>query len=237
VLARAWKPCWNHSQLQPTTPGAADQADPVRGPRRQQLRLRQRHRGRVSVQRQGVHRHRQQPGRPRVRPGLCHLHQVPGDLLPPTVFRAPNTSSLDYNPATGTLCFLYQNHVDAAASGADVSLQLSRDGGFTWTDARTPEHRGRRWWPATTSSSPGWTPARPGTSMRSGLTADATRPTATSTPGRRRRPTTAAVGEPSGSAPAPGTPTWASSLGGVHRRLQRHRRVQPGHLPGLDRRP
>jgi hypothetical protein len=71
------------------------------------------------------------------KPGQFVDNPDPGDLLPPTVFRAPNTASLDYNRATGTLTFLYQNHVNAAASGADISLQISRDGGFTWSNTRT----------------------------------------------------------------------------------------------------
>jgi hypothetical protein len=59
-----------------------------------------------------------------------------GDLLPPTHFRAPNTLSIDYNAKTGTLTYLYQNFINAAVSGADISVQQSRDGGFTWSDAR-----------------------------------------------------------------------------------------------------
>jgi hypothetical protein len=59
-----------------------------------------------------------------------------GDLLPPTFFRAPNTLSIDYNAKTGTLTYLYQNFINAAVSGADISVQQSRDGGFTWSDAR-----------------------------------------------------------------------------------------------------
>ncbi len=57
-----------------------------------------------------------------------------GDILPPTRFRAPLSPSLDVNKATGTLAFVYQNNVFRGRSGADISLQLSYDGGFTWTD-------------------------------------------------------------------------------------------------------
>jgi hypothetical protein len=71
------------------------------------------------------------------KPGQFVDNPDPADLLPPTAFRAPNTASLDYNRATGTLTFLYQNHVNAAVSGADISLQISRDGGFHWSNTRT----------------------------------------------------------------------------------------------------
>jgi hypothetical protein len=59
-----------------------------------------------------------------------------GDLLPPTAFRAPNTLSIDYSQKTGTLTYLYQNFVNGAVSGADISVQQSHDGGLHWTDAR-----------------------------------------------------------------------------------------------------
>jgi hypothetical protein len=70
------------------------------------------------------------------KPGQFVDNPDPGDLLPPTVFRAPNTLSIDYSSKTGTLTCLYQNYVNGAVSGADISVQQSRDGGFTWTDAR-----------------------------------------------------------------------------------------------------
>lgn len=58
------------------------------------------------------------------------------DTLPPTSFRAPNTPSLAYSPRTGTLLYVYQNNVNRRASAADISYQLSRDGGLHWSDAR-----------------------------------------------------------------------------------------------------
>jgi hypothetical protein len=70
------------------------------------------------------------------KPGQFVDNPDPGDILPPTAFRAPNTPSLDYNQATGTLTFVYQNYVNGATSGADISVQQSRDGGFHWTNAR-----------------------------------------------------------------------------------------------------
>jgi len=70
------------------------------------------------------------------KPGQFVDNPDPADLLPPTVFRAPNTSSLDYSRATGTLTFAYQNYINGAVSRADISVQQSRDGGLHWTDAR-----------------------------------------------------------------------------------------------------
>jgi hypothetical protein len=70
------------------------------------------------------------------KPGQFVDNPDPGDLLPPTAFRAPNTASLDYSQKTGTLTFLYQNFVNGAVSGADISVQQSHDGGFHWSDAR-----------------------------------------------------------------------------------------------------
>jgi hypothetical protein len=70
------------------------------------------------------------------KPGQFVDNPDPGDLLPPTVFRAPNTLSIDYNRKTGTLTYLYQNFINGAVSGADISVQRSHDGGLTWTDAR-----------------------------------------------------------------------------------------------------
>jgi hypothetical protein len=70
------------------------------------------------------------------KPGQFVDNPDPGDVLPPTAFRAPNTISIDYNRVTGTLTFVYQNFINAARSRADISYQQSRDGGLTWTDAQ-----------------------------------------------------------------------------------------------------
>lgn len=58
------------------------------------------------------------------------------DTLPPTSFRAPNTPSLSYSPRTGTLLYVYQNNIRRPASDADISYQVSRNGGRTWSDAK-----------------------------------------------------------------------------------------------------
>jgi hypothetical protein len=57
------------------------------------------------------------------------------DIIPPTHFRAPNTPSLAYSPRTGTLLYVYQNNINRPASQADISYQISTDGGLHWSDA------------------------------------------------------------------------------------------------------
>jgi hypothetical protein len=73
---------------------------------------------------------------PVTKPGQFRDNPDRADLLPPGHFRAPLSPSFSYNPATGTLAVAYANHAHPA-SGADISLQLSSDGGRQWTDART----------------------------------------------------------------------------------------------------
>jgi hypothetical protein len=57
----------------------------------------------------------------------------PADLLPNKKFRAPNTESLAYSEATGTLLYLYTNYLDMATSGGDIVAQRSTDGGLHWS--------------------------------------------------------------------------------------------------------
>jgi hypothetical protein len=64
------------------------------------------------------------------------LDAAKDDTLPPTRFRAPNTTSLAYSPVTGTLLYVYQNNVNRPRSAADISYQTSSDGGLTWSDSR-----------------------------------------------------------------------------------------------------
>lgn len=70
------------------------------------------------------------------KPGQFLDNPDPGDLLPNKNFRAPIAPSLNFNVATGTLAFMYQNNINRAISGADISVQTSPDGGATWSDAR-----------------------------------------------------------------------------------------------------
>jgi hypothetical protein len=60
------------------------------------------------------------------------------DTLPPTHFRAPNTTSLAYSAKTGTLLYVYQNNITRTptSGGADISYQTSKDGGLTWSDSK-----------------------------------------------------------------------------------------------------
>jgi hypothetical protein len=58
------------------------------------------------------------------------------DTLPPTHFRAPNTTSLAYSSKTGTLLYVYQNNINRAASQADISYQTSKNGGLTWSNSK-----------------------------------------------------------------------------------------------------
>jgi hypothetical protein len=64
------------------------------------------------------------------------LDAAKDDTLPPTNFRAPNTPSLAYDPANGSLTFLYQNNINRAVSKADISFQRSTDGGQHWSSMR-----------------------------------------------------------------------------------------------------
>ncbi len=56
----------------------------------------------------------------------------PGDILAPTKFRAPETESLTYSRATGTLSYFVANSIDKASSGTNISYWQSHDGGLTW---------------------------------------------------------------------------------------------------------
>jgi hypothetical protein len=64
------------------------------------------------------------------------LDAAKDDTLPPTQFRAPNTTSLAYSPRTGTLLFVYQNNINRPVSKADISYQTSSDGGLHWSQMR-----------------------------------------------------------------------------------------------------
>jgi hypothetical protein len=145
------------------------------------------------------------------KPGQFVDNPDPGDLLPPTAFRAPNTLSVAYSQTTGTLVYLYQDNINRAVSKADISYQRSTDGGLTWSDAKF------------LSVGPGGQPA-PNDQFFPWAAADQKGkfyaiwfdrrldpPTTTSTPGRPSRPATAGAGRASGSAPGRGTPTSASS--------------------------
>jgi hypothetical protein len=70
------------------------------------------------------------------KPGQFADNPDPGDLLPPTAFRAPNTIAFAHNDRTGAVVFVYTNYLNRASSGGDVTYQVSRDHGLTWSDAK-----------------------------------------------------------------------------------------------------
>lgn len=70
------------------------------------------------------------------KPGQFADNPNPADLLPNKNFRAPIAPSLNYNAATNTLAFMYQNNLDRKQSGANISVQTSTDGGQTWSNMR-----------------------------------------------------------------------------------------------------
>jgi hypothetical protein len=70
------------------------------------------------------------------KPGQFQDNPDPGDLLPNKKFRAPMSPSLNYNAATHTLAYVYQNNLDRQKTGANISAQTSADGGKTWSNMR-----------------------------------------------------------------------------------------------------
>jgi hypothetical protein len=70
------------------------------------------------------------------KPGQFVDNPDPGDLLPPTAFRAPNTIAFAINERSGAIVFVYTNYLNRASSGGDVTYQVSRDHGLTWSDAK-----------------------------------------------------------------------------------------------------
>jgi len=71
------------------------------------------------------------------KPGQWADNPDKGDILPPTSFRVPETESLAYSPATGTLVYVVANSIHKSATGTDISYWLSHDGGLTWSSAKT----------------------------------------------------------------------------------------------------
>jgi hypothetical protein len=59
------------------------------------------------------------------------------DLLPAKSPRLPISPSMAFDPTRNRLLYVYQNNINRAASGADISLQVSNDLGGTWSNAQT----------------------------------------------------------------------------------------------------
>ncbi len=70
------------------------------------------------------------------KPGQFQDNPDPGDLLPGKNARLPISPSLTFDAVHKALVFAYQNNVNAAVSGADISSQRSLDYGASWSDAR-----------------------------------------------------------------------------------------------------
>jgi hypothetical protein len=68
------------------------------------------------------------------KPGQWADNPNTSDLIPNTDFRTPNTISLAYSPATGTLAYVYTNYIRGRGNG-DIDVSLSHDHGATWSDA------------------------------------------------------------------------------------------------------
>jgi hypothetical protein len=71
------------------------------------------------------------------KPGQFADNPDPGDLLPPKNARLPISLSMAFNNTSKALGLVYQNNINAATSGADISFQGSTDYGSTWGDAQT----------------------------------------------------------------------------------------------------
>lgn len=69
------------------------------------------------------------------RPGEFKDNPNPADLLPNKNFRAGISPSIAYNPVDGALAYAYQNNINRAHSGADISVNRSTDGGYHWSHA------------------------------------------------------------------------------------------------------
>lgn len=69
------------------------------------------------------------------KPGQWVDNPNTSDLIPNTAFRTPNTVSMAYSPATGTLAYVYTNYIRGRGNG-DIDVSLSHDGGTTWSNAK-----------------------------------------------------------------------------------------------------
>jgi hypothetical protein len=70
------------------------------------------------------------------KPGQWADNPDPADLIPNTAFRTPNTVSLAYSRKTGTLAYVYTNYISGQGNG-NIDVSLSKNGGMTWSDAKT----------------------------------------------------------------------------------------------------
>jgi hypothetical protein len=100
------------------------------------------------------------------KPGQFADNPDPGDQLPNKLARIPISTSLAFNDTSKRLGYVYQNNVNAASSGADITFQGSRDYGASWSDIQyvsvkhdgsTPAANDQFFpWIAATPGQPGW---------------------------------------------------------------------------------
>jgi hypothetical protein len=76
------------------------------------------------------------PSNPKVidQPGQFADNPDPADHLPNKNARIPISLSLAFNPVSNQLGLAYQNNVNAANSGADITFQSSSNNGNTWSN-------------------------------------------------------------------------------------------------------
>jgi hypothetical protein len=68
------------------------------------------------------------------KPGQFADNPDPGDHLPNKNARIPISPSLAFNESSKQLGYVYQNNINAASSGADITFQSSSDYGATWSN-------------------------------------------------------------------------------------------------------
>jgi hypothetical protein len=82
------------------------------------------------------------------KPGQFADNPNPADLLPNKNARLPISPSLAFNERSRQLGYVYQNNINSAASGADITFQSSSDYGATWSDIQYVSVQGDRTTPA-----------------------------------------------------------------------------------------
>jgi hypothetical protein len=78
------------------------------------------------------------PNSPKIvdKPGQFADNPSTADLLPNKNARIPISLSMAFNPVSSQLGLVYQNNVNSATSGADITLQTSSNNGNTWSDIK-----------------------------------------------------------------------------------------------------
>lgn len=82
------------------------------------------------------------------KPGQFADNSNPADLLPNKNARIPLSPSLAFNESSTQLGYVYQNNINSASSGADITFQSSSDYGATWSDIQYVSVKGNGTTPA-----------------------------------------------------------------------------------------